>query len=216
MGRKQRASSAGELEIERAKVKRPERRLRNALIGADGLSRAPSFRFFHFAIFVVDVDGEGGEGSAVWGRVGRVPAFDLTPEDAVQPLCWRCVRDGEIHLRRIDSSLAGFAVEGADFWVGFEEVVGCFDRSEWREIGFVGEAGPHVVGDQIEDRHRGEAEDQLHRLQHTLVGIKGRIDLALADIRAGDKSCGAVPVHVVDSVLSIVFDDEDCHFRPEF
>ena len=55
-----------------------------------------------FAVPVVDVDRERREGSAAGGGVGNVPAFDLTPEDAVQPLGWRGVGRGLLDLSRRD------------------------------------------------------------------------------------------------------------------
>ena len=55
-------------------------RLRNE---SGGLSRALRLGFLLFAVAVVDVDRERREGSAAWSGVVNVPAFDLTPKDAV-------------------------------------------------------------------------------------------------------------------------------------
>ena len=47
------------------------------------------------------------------------------------------------------------------------------------------------------------------------MGVEGGIDLTFAGVGAGDKGRGAVAVYMIDSVLGIAFDNEDCHFRPE-
>ena len=91
-----------------------------------------------------------------------------------------------------------------------------FYRREGRQVGLGSEAGPHVVGDQIEDGHGGKTEDQFNRLEHALVRVEDGIDLTFAGVGAGDKGRGAVAVHMIDPVLGIVLDNEDCHFRPEF
>ena len=64
-------------------------------------------------------------------------------------------------------------------------------------------------------RHRLEAENQFNRPQHAAGRIHGGIHDAAFCVGADDEGNGAVSVHVVRTVLRIIFDDEDCGLRPE-
>ena len=64
-------------------------------------------------------------------------------------------------------------------------------------------------------RHRRQAEQQLHRAQHTDGRIHRAVDDAALHVGADDQAGGAVRIHVIGSVLRIVFDDEDRELRPD-
>ena len=85
-------------------------------------------------------------------------------------------------------SLSVGAASGADFWICLEEIVLRFYRREGRQVGLGSEAGPHVVGDQVEDRHCEKPENQLNRLKYDLVGVEGGIDLIFASVGLATKA----------------------------
>ena len=79
----------------------------------------------------------------------------------------------------------------------------------------IGKTGAHVIGDQVEERQRRQAQNQLDRLQHTLVGVKSGIHPAALAVGADGQRHGAMAIHVVHTILRVVLDNEDRHLGPE-
>jgi len=86
---------------------------------------------------------------------------------------------------------------------------------EWREIRRGREAVEHRRGRGVELVHRGEAEDLFDGAEEACRVVLGADNSAALGVGADAVGRGAVPAHVVESVLRIVLDAEDDRFFPE-
>ena len=145
--------------------------------------------------------------------IRRAPAARIVPEDAVEPLARRRVREIEPHARRRERRQPALgrvrAGDLADALIDVVQRLRGHDRGVGREVRLLSrsdEARAHVGRDEVERAHRRQAEHQLDRLHHARLRVEGAVDRAAPRVRAGHQRDGAMAVDVIDAVLRVVLD----------